>query len=571
MAARYKTRKTVEKKIDLTDHSSDKSKSGANRQMRHPMESVARQLTDRNRSGDVGKNALPTILTKAAENNPALAKQTLIGLQHRFGNQYVQRIIDLQRKEESDDAVTSGMEQAIQSKRGGGQPMDNATRQQMEGAFGQDFKNVRIHSDGEADSLNRSLSARAFTTGKDIFFKQGEYDTAVTEGRKLLAHELTHVVQQTGETRLKMKVSTPNDRYEQEADQMAREVIQRDQQKFQSAMKPDQLHRQVEEEEEELQTKRLILKQEEDEEVQLKEQIEKGEEIRRQSGEEGETTGQRPTKKTDVPEEYQQRRKEEWLDRARAARNRVLRLMKAPYNPGVMSKRYHMLPTEQQTKVIKIVDDRFQWEFPGVTWKLNWEDPGDRPLARVWLRIRDRVMARVWPSYVKSLSKRTKAEIDRGLKAFEEKQQGDLVREESPEKRYTVAHPKGSLTKEEIGRWTGEDYVAIGEEEVEDLIARKGATSAVPIRFPIRELENSFGTDFLENKKSMVLLESGTKIGNYTFIAKGDSGYCLKKYDYIFKDIVVIQYTSPMCANKLGLELFGNTALIQELRDRIVE
>jgi len=68
----------------------------------------------------------------------------------------------------------------------------------MESAFGSDFSDVRIHTDIRADQLNRDVNAVAFTTGKDIFFRNGLYDPGSFTGRQLLAHELTHVVQQRG-------------------------------------------------------------------------------------------------------------------------------------------------------------------------------------------------------------------------------------------------------------------------------------------------------------------------------------------------------------------------------------
>jgi hypothetical protein len=109
--------------------------------------------------------------------------------------------------------------------------MDHATRNNMEGAFGADFGGVRIHTDARADDLNRALSAKAFTTGQDVFFRSGEYNPGSSSGRELLAHELTHVVQQDGAgVRAKMSVSQPGDPHELEADSMARAVLQREQQ-----------------------------------------------------------------------------------------------------------------------------------------------------------------------------------------------------------------------------------------------------------------------------------------------------------------------------------------------------
>ncbi len=95
------------------------------------------------------------------------------------------------------ESVTQDVEQGIQQARGGGQGLDESVREPMEGAFGADFSGVRVHTDANSDLLNRSISARAFTTGQDIFFKQGEYNPGSLGGQELLAHELTHVVQQT--------------------------------------------------------------------------------------------------------------------------------------------------------------------------------------------------------------------------------------------------------------------------------------------------------------------------------------------------------------------------------------
>ncbi|WP_404786969.1 DUF4157 domain-containing protein [Altericista sp. CCNU0014] len=88
------------------------------------------------------------------------------------------------------------LEHAIAQARGRGQPLADPIRQPMEQAFGADFSRVRIHADTQSDRLNRSIQARAFTTGQDVFFRQGAYQPGNRGGQELLAHELTHVVQQ---------------------------------------------------------------------------------------------------------------------------------------------------------------------------------------------------------------------------------------------------------------------------------------------------------------------------------------------------------------------------------------
>jgi len=78
----------------------------------------------------------------------------------------------------------------------GGAPLDDATRAFMEPRFGQDFSAVRVHTDARATAAAQSLSARAFTVGSDIAFARGRYQPGTADGATLLAHELTHVVQQ---------------------------------------------------------------------------------------------------------------------------------------------------------------------------------------------------------------------------------------------------------------------------------------------------------------------------------------------------------------------------------------
>ncbi|WP_199331243.1 MULTISPECIES: eCIS core domain-containing protein [unclassified Calothrix] len=92
--------------------------------------------------------------------------------------------------------TSSNLESSIQQARGSGQNLGDDVRQPMEQAFGYDFSSVKIHNDSNSDQMNKSIQARAFTTGQDIFFRQGEYKPGSQSGQELLAHELTHVVQQ---------------------------------------------------------------------------------------------------------------------------------------------------------------------------------------------------------------------------------------------------------------------------------------------------------------------------------------------------------------------------------------
>jgi len=92
--------------------------------------------------------------------------------------------------------AATDLDSAINSARGGGQPLDGGMQRSMGQAMGADFSGVRVHTDSQSDQLNQSIQAKAFATGQDVFFRQGEYNPGSRGGQELIAHELTHVVQQ---------------------------------------------------------------------------------------------------------------------------------------------------------------------------------------------------------------------------------------------------------------------------------------------------------------------------------------------------------------------------------------
>ncbi|MCB8965873.1 MAG: DUF4157 domain-containing protein [Ardenticatenaceae bacterium] len=105
----------------------------------------------------------------------------------------------LQRQEISAQGyVSTDLESDINQARGGGQRLDTDLQQSMGQAMGADFSDVKIHTDARSHQLNQSIQAKAFTTGQDVFFRQGEYNPKSKDGQALIAHELTHVVQQNG-------------------------------------------------------------------------------------------------------------------------------------------------------------------------------------------------------------------------------------------------------------------------------------------------------------------------------------------------------------------------------------
>ena len=104
---------------------------------------------------------------------------------------------EVQRKEDGDGLEGADVSGAVaEGLSGGGRALDAGTRAFMEARFGQDFSGVRVHTDSLASQSTQAVQARAYTVGADIAFRSGEYDPGSTGGKRLLAHELTHVVQQ---------------------------------------------------------------------------------------------------------------------------------------------------------------------------------------------------------------------------------------------------------------------------------------------------------------------------------------------------------------------------------------
>jgi hypothetical protein len=102
----------------------------------------------------------------------------------------------LQRQADDSFQASHSLERCLAGRQGGGRPLPDEVRSFMESRFNADFSPVRVHTDSEAVQMNRELNAQAFTNGNDVYFGAGRYDPHNTAGKRLLAHELTHVVQQ---------------------------------------------------------------------------------------------------------------------------------------------------------------------------------------------------------------------------------------------------------------------------------------------------------------------------------------------------------------------------------------
>ena len=101
----------------------------------------------------------------------------------------------------------SNLETNLNSSKGGGSPLPSQTKSEMESGFGTDFSNVKIHNDSKAVQMNQQLGSQAFANGSDIYFNEGKFNPSSQGGKHLLAHELTHTVQQGASVRKKPEVT----------------------------------------------------------------------------------------------------------------------------------------------------------------------------------------------------------------------------------------------------------------------------------------------------------------------------------------------------------------------------
>jgi uncharacterized protein DUF4157 len=156
----------------------------------------------------------------------ALAPPTVMHLQRAAGNADTASLIAQREEEESPVKGVVGS--------GGGTPLDDETRGLMESRMGADFGDVRVHTDGAASDSAKSVNAQAYTVGTDVVFQSGKYAPETDEGRKMLAHELTHVVQQRSGPVAGtpagggISLSHPSDPYEQAAERTSQQVMSSD-------------------------------------------------------------------------------------------------------------------------------------------------------------------------------------------------------------------------------------------------------------------------------------------------------------------------------------------------------
>jgi hypothetical protein len=151
----------------------------------------------------------------------ALTPAAVMHLQKTAGNATVTAALEEQEPSLVKDVVGSG----------GGAPLDRDTRGFMESRLGADFSDVRVHTDGKATQSARSVQAHAYTVGNDVVFQSDKYAPESASGQRMLAHELTHVVQQRSGPVAGtpapggIQISHPSDSFEQAAESSADRVM----------------------------------------------------------------------------------------------------------------------------------------------------------------------------------------------------------------------------------------------------------------------------------------------------------------------------------------------------------
>ena len=190
----------------------------------------------------------------------------VLHLQRAAGNASVASFLGEDREEDRSpvkDVVGSG----------GGTPLDKDTRQFMESRLGHDFGDVRVHTDAKAAESASAVNAQAYTVGTDVVFQSGKYAPETHEGKHMLAHELTHVVQQRSGPVAGtpapggINISDPSDSFEQQAERTAGHVMSAETQAGPTASAPSMaaVQRQDEEEPEEEVQGSFVQRQEEEE------------------------------------------------------------------------------------------------------------------------------------------------------------------------------------------------------------------------------------------------------------------------------------------------------------------
>ena len=174
----------------VTPPTSSKGSTGIQAKCDHCAQVEKLQKKDEER-GQVGEQVqMKPIFDSAAESPPDGS------VQRKCADCEKEEAVQRKTVGNTEGVASSDLSSRLSASKGGGQPLPADTRTSMESAMGADFSNVRVHTGGEAVQMSQDINAQAFTHGSDVYFNKGKFNPSNTEGVHLLAHELTHTVQQ---------------------------------------------------------------------------------------------------------------------------------------------------------------------------------------------------------------------------------------------------------------------------------------------------------------------------------------------------------------------------------------
>ena len=220
-------------------------------------------------------DAAPAISRSASlapDAGPAATPEVMLELQRAAGNASVADLVAREAAQRDAAGETAASPVLDVVGKGGGQPLAPTLRREMEGRLGADFGDVRVHTDSRASQSAEAVNAHAYTVGRDVVFRSDRWNPDSSDGKKTLAHELTHVVQQrdgpvdgtpTGDG---IRISDPADPYERAAESNASsamtmspgpaaaqgDFVQREENPEEEEAQADSAQRQEDREEEEL-------------------------------------------------------------------------------------------------------------------------------------------------------------------------------------------------------------------------------------------------------------------------------------------------------------------------------
>ncbi|MET0964982.1 MAG: DUF4157 domain-containing protein [Nakamurella sp.] len=264
----------------------------------HDQESEERSLRPKSGRIDAAPPAhlmqAPLMQAAASGRKDVLDGSDILRLQRAVGNAGVGAMLEEDRSPVH-DVVNSG----------GGSPLAPDVRDEMQGRLGHDFSDVRVHNDSRAHESAQSVNAHAYTVGSNVVFQRDKYDPSSAEGKTMLAHELTHVVQQRSgpvdgsAAGGGIKVSDPSDRFEREASANAERVMSAPAPATAVAASPSATAIQRDEESEETAQGSFVQREEAPEE----EETAQGSFVQREEAEEEETAQGSFVQRAEAPEE----------------------------------------------------------------------------------------------------------------------------------------------------------------------------------------------------------------------------------------------------------------------------